>query len=86
MPKIRKIKLEDKIRVTNESVTDAGKYTPQEEGLAKSARATDNTSDLKSKEIRYILSVPAPWTQAWLDENGLEVVYLYGKAVLRFKK
>jgi hypothetical protein len=32
-----------------------------------------------------ILETPPPYRKEWLDENGLEVHYAHGRAVLRFK-
>jgi len=33
-----------------------------------------------------ILDTPGPYDQAWLDANGLVVVYTHGRAVLQYRK
>jgi hypothetical protein len=36
--------------------------------------------------VNSILNTPPPYKQPWLDANRLEVIYMKGRAVLRFKK
>jgi len=40
----------------------------------------------QSAHKKFILNTPGPWSQDWLDENGLIVRYRHGHAELEFKK
>jgi hypothetical protein len=42
-------------------------------------------SDRRPRKAEAVLSAPPPWTQPWLDEHGLRVVYRNGAATLAFK-
>lgn len=49
-------------------------------------RIMSDKPNLNKKYPLGILSTPGPYTQDWLDQHGLKVVYAHGKAVLQFKK
>ena len=41
---------------------------------------------IRTSKRSNILDTPPPYTQSWLDQNGLRVLYIAGRAVLQFRK
>lgn len=41
---------------------------------------------IRTSKHSNILNTPPPYTQPWLDANGLRVLYKQGRAVLQFRK
>ena len=52
-------------------------------GIVPEAPSVTIRSTGRSKSI---LETPPPYTREWLDDHGLDVVYMNGRAVLQFKK
>ena len=42
--------------------------------------------DRKPYDLSGLINTPPPYGQAWLDANGLVVVYTHGRAVLQYRK
>ena len=64
---------------------DLGIEKPKAAKVIAAVEVTSRTPmGMEGKGIS-IMKTPPPWTQPWLDEHGLKVVYAHGEATLAAK-
>jgi hypothetical protein len=58
---------------------------PKDEKIIAAVEVTARTPMGMEGNGISIMKTPPPWTQPWLDEHGLKVVYAHGEATLAAK-